>query len=245
MGIASYEFRLPRHGNRPEEYEDASAADVQSRRFALADGATESSFSAVWAQLLVNDFVQNAVHDFDDWRPRLAALQQQWYARVYQPTLPWNVEIKVEQGAYATFLGVALTSAEGEIPQWEATAIGDTCLFHTRGPVLFSAFPIDQSQKFNNSPSLLGSRMSADALRKSPALHIQASGLPNDRLWMMTDALAQWCLSEHEGGRNPWGEIESLLTYADPQQRFAAWIDEIRLSRELRNDDVTLQLLML
>jgi len=245
MATGLREFWVPRRGNRPEEYEDAFAADAEAGRFALADGATESSFAALWARLLVNDFVQNAARDLDDWKTHLPALQEQWYASVRRPSLSWNVEAKLEQGAFATFLGVARTSAPGEIPQWEATAVGDTCLFHTRGPVLFSAFPVDHSSKFNNAPQLLGSRMSPELIRKSPALRIQGSGLADDRLWMMTDALAQWCLREHEGGNDPWGEIDSLLSQPEPQQRLAAWIDELRFSRKLHNDDVTLLLIVL
>jgi hypothetical protein len=238
------EFWVPRRGNRPDEYEDAFAADVKAGRFALADGATESSFAASWARLLVDDFVQHAAADFNDWEARLPALQEQWYASVWRPALSWNVEAKLEHGAFSTFLGVIVRSV-GEIPQWEAAAVGDTCLFHTRGANLFSASPLDHSSKFNNSPQLLGSRMSRQRLRGSAALRVEGSGLPGDRLWMMTDALAQWSLREHEDGRDPWGEIVAILTQPEPQQRFSAWIDQLRLARQLRNDDVTLMVITL
>ena len=41
---------VPKHGNAEDEYEDAFAAG--SKRFAIADGASESSFAAPWARLL-------------------------------------------------------------------------------------------------------------------------------------------------------------------------------------------------
>jgi hypothetical protein len=211
----------------------------------LADGATESSFAALWAQLLVNDFVQNAACDIDNWKASLSALQEQWYASVRRPSLSWNVEAKLEQGAFATFLGVTMVRSPDGIPHWAAMAVGDTCLFHTRGSTLLRAFPLEQSNKFNNSPPLLGSRMSPEAIQKTPALHLHGDGLADDRLWMMTDALVQWCLMEHEGGRDPWGEIDSILAQPEPQRRFAAWIDELRFSRQLHNDDVTLLLIIL
>ncbi len=252
---ACLSFWLPRRGYRPEEYEDASASDPAVGRFAVSDGATDSSFSGLWAQLLVNDFVQNAGHDPAQSDAYFPALQEQWYASsaiqevlkkiARDPLSSWSIEAKLMEGAYATFLGLSLTSASGGIPQWEATAVGDTCLFHTRGSALLSAFPVDQSSKFNNSPRLLGSRMSLERVRKTPVLHIEGSGLAGDRLWMMTDALAQWYLREHEDGRDPWGEIDSLLTRPEPQQDFAAWIEELRCSRQLHNDDVTLLLITL
>ena len=62
----------------------------------------------------------------------------------------------------------------------------------------------------------------------------------------MTDALAKWCLTEHEAGGDPWRELESLSRLAtgrgaggegDP---FAPWIESLRDSGRLLNDDVTL-----
>jgi hypothetical protein len=239
MASRVHEFWLPRRGSSSEEYEDAFARDAAAGRFALADGATESSFSALWAQLLVNDFVQNAAGDLDDWKKHLPGLQAQWYASVHRPSLAWNVEAKLEQGAFATFLGVVVKYA-GSIPQWDAAAVGDTCLFHTRGTELFSAFPVDRSDKFNNSPRLIGSRTSPEALWKNSLPCIQASGLSGDRLWLMTDALAQWCLLEHEKHDGPWPRLDAMLHEPEPDRALGAWIDELRSSRQMRNDDVTL-----
>ena len=41
---------LPKRGHSPEEYEDALAGDPRSGRFAVADGASESSFAGLWAR---------------------------------------------------------------------------------------------------------------------------------------------------------------------------------------------------
>ncbi len=53
-------FALPKRGHRLEEYEDAYAGNPDGGRFAVADGAAESSFANVWAQLLVSGFVRIA-----------------------------------------------------------------------------------------------------------------------------------------------------------------------------------------
>jgi hypothetical protein len=47
-------FSLHKDGNRPDEYEDAFAGNPKVGRFAVADGASESSFAALWAKLLVD-----------------------------------------------------------------------------------------------------------------------------------------------------------------------------------------------
>ena len=49
---------LPKDGNGPEEYEDAFRSLPEQGRFAVADGATETSFSGIWAAALVAAFAQ-------------------------------------------------------------------------------------------------------------------------------------------------------------------------------------------
>ncbi|MGH7226717.1 MAG: hypothetical protein ACRELF_26170, partial [Gemmataceae bacterium] len=50
-------FHVHKRGNAPDEYEDAFAGDTAKARFAIADGASESSFAAMWAQLLTEGFI--------------------------------------------------------------------------------------------------------------------------------------------------------------------------------------------
>ena len=76
-----------------------------------------------------------------------------------------------------------------------AVAVGDTCLLHTRGGTLLRAFPLDRSQQFHNFPKLVGSRMPVEAVRARQTLWLDGCGQPGDRLWMMTDALSQFCLA--------------------------------------------------
>jgi hypothetical protein len=68
--------------------------------------------------------------------------------------------------------------------------------------------------------------------------------LSGDRLWLMTDALAQWFLQQAESGGKPWLALDLLVHPAgdeiSSQQAFAAWIEGLRASRQLRNDDVAL-----
>jgi hypothetical protein len=56
----------------------------------------------------------------------------------------------------------------------------------------------------------------------------------------MTDALAQWFLTEHEGGRHPWEALEEAQAASNPATGFATWVGELRARGALRNDDTTL-----
>jgi hypothetical protein len=247
MPISSRTFWLARRGNSLAEYEDAWAADEAAGRYAVADGASESCFAGPWARLLVEGFVgdcpnfsgtvrDHAAHgarvgesgtvpfsdaEADRWLASLPALQEQWNSAVRGRALPWYAQLGVEQGAFATFLGLVLTNSPlppGEGPgvmasyHWQATAVGDTCLVHTRGGALLRAFPLEHSTQFDNVPKLVGSRMAAREIHKRQRFWADGRGQPGDRLWTMTDALAQCCLAEHEAGGNPWDEMESFLS---------------------------------
>ena len=134
-----------------------------------------------------------------------------------------------------------MTAAPDGSHSWQALAVGDTCLFHTREGALLGAFPVQQSDQFNSVPNLVGSRMSPERIREQGVVRNSGTALGGDRLWMMSDALAQWCLAENESGRNPWKEMESLTqSEAEAEQSFVSWIEELREIGGLQNDDVTL-----
>lgn len=229
---------LAKGGNTEDEYEDAFAENAKKGRFAVADGATESAFAAPWAQLLVEHFVRSPESDIEHWAASLPTAQQQWQERVGGRTLPWYAEMKFTQGAFATFLGVTVTDVPNQPLCWRATAVGDTCLFHTRGAQLLRAFPLRHSEEFENSPPLLGSRTPPQEICRRA---VQAGGVAraDDRLWLMTDALSRWLLQEYEAGRTPWEEMELLLSASAADRVFINWIEGLRQTKGLRNDDVT------
>jgi hypothetical protein len=273
MPAGSRAFWVPRRGNALDEYEDAFALDEASGRYAVADGATEGCFTGLWARLLVKAFVASAERDAGPWASLLPAVQERWDADVRSRNLDWDAEYWMEQGASAAFLGVVLEDSPLPLEEgpgvrascrWRAVAVGDTCLFHTRDSVLLRAFPLDRSDQFNNRPPLAGSRMPVGEVRRRQRLWSDGCGQPGDRLWAMTDALAKWCLVEHEAGSDPWREMESLLALPQSEGPFAArndreaapvspaghagqgenpfvsWIEGLRESGRLLNDDVTL-----
>jgi hypothetical protein len=268
-------FSLPRRGNSPAEYEDACAADNAAGRYAVADGASEGCFTDLWARLLVADFVARTDCPAEEWPRSLSETQGQWDTDVRSRKIAWHTEPWVQQGAYAAFLGISLTAdseaASVEPIPFSAVAVGDTCLFHTRDGTLLHAFPLEHSEEFGNAPKLIGARMPLEQIHRKRSLWTAGQGRPGDRLWAMTDALAQCCLLEAEAGRNPWTELEALVSSAvlpspagterslvgigagdegalppdTADERFAAWIDNLRRSGRLRNDDVTLLAILL
>jgi hypothetical protein len=219
-------YWVPRQGNSPEEWEDAFACNTPAGRFAIADGASESIYAGEWARLLCEEFVADS-SPVDEAGPWLGAAQRRWRDHVRGQPAPWHVAEKLDAGAFATFLGLRI-EAKG---QWQAVATGDSCLFLVRDNTLRAAFPVEIAAAFGTRPDLIGSRQRGRFRAAGIAGTLQAG----DRILLMTDALAEWFLAEHEGGHSPWREFEQMT-----DDGFAHWVDACRKDRRLKNDDATL-----
>lgn len=231
-----FTFRLHKRGNAAEEYEDAAAGDPLAGRFAVADGATESSFAREWAAILADGFVAAPLTHPRRWPEWLPPLQDRWRSECGGRDLPWYAEEKFAQGAFATLLGVSLEF--GQARRWSAVAVGDSCLFQVRDDRLLS-FPLRNSAEFDNSPPLLGSRTPPDEAREREH-RINGRWQPGDVLFLATDALAHWMLRQVEVKQRPWQELSSLIAEPQAESALTAWIDGLRDHQEIRNDDVTL-----
>jgi hypothetical protein len=54
--------------------------------------------------------------------------------------------------------------------------------------------------------------------------------------YLVTDALAGWIFKNVEAEKNPWHILDTINT----QEEFIGWLDDLRKSREIRNDDTTM-----
>jgi serine/threonine protein phosphatase PrpC len=232
-------FSCQKAGNARSEYEDAWAirgSDSPTRcRIAVADGATESSFSALWAALLVESFVRGRAHG-PEFFNHLGAIRRLWRRKIRGRPLPWYAAEKARRGAYAAFVGASLNAVNRG---WRAVAIGDCCLLHVTGTPpnreLAKTFPLSHSQEFGSSPFLVGSMKKAD---DDPLPHVRVSeGVlgPNDVLFFASDALAAWLLRRTERGEPAWETLESFRT----QDEFEGLVAQAR-DDGTRNDDMTL-----
>lgn len=242
MPIRIEAVSLQKAGNAPPENEDAWAHGSVSGdgmlHAAVADGATESLFSGLWARLLSESFARGEVADAQGLLAVLPGLQRQWHEHVSAKPLPWYAEEKLREGAFATLLGVRLQlPTEGGPGTWEALAVGDSCLFQLRRGGLVRAFPLEQSAAFGSTPFLLSTHAHQNA-RVGPQVRGASGDLRDgDTLLLMTDALACGFLAEHERGHVPWTVLPESLAAGDA---FPALIERLRAEKSIRNDDVTL-----
>ncbi len=239
-------FWIQKAGSSADEYEDAFFPDVLATtpqpcsRVAVADGATESSFSGIWARLLVKGFVDHGSGD-DDIDALLAEVQPQWAERVGHRELPWYAEEKAQAGAFSSLLGLTLRGGFGteEPLRWRAAAVGDSCLIQVRGESVITRFPLEHSSQFDSAPLLLPSRPIHNASVRERVLTAHGHAQCDDSFYLMTDALARWFMSEDESAKRPWQVLRDLNTQ-DQRESFVEMIERLRAVHEIKNDDCTL-----
>ena len=278
MGVDLRCFWAPKAGHAANEYEDAFCVYVPESgvrcrvneapaidhsialsgvvRLAIADGASESSFSSGWAKLLVRGFCRSSGSPSASGNPgagketvkdgltlqgfeRATAV---WHRCYGGRSLPWYAEHKRDLGAHAAFLGLELNppSANSELGTWHATAIGDSCMFQFRQGELLTAFPIEDAACFSQNPWLLTSRDTL-ASQASHLKRLHGQWKVGDEFVLLTDAAASWLLRGLELRADPLDFLRSLKT----QQGFEDWVagqraELIDETPRLRNDDVTL-----
>jgi hypothetical protein len=238
-------YWLPKSGNSPNEYEDAywprrsPAGDVDSLRLSVADGATEASFSGPWARLLSRAYCARRLAP-DQLREGLRRLERRWRRHVNRKPLPWYAEQKLESGAFAAIVGVEVNA---ETRNWIAFAVGDCCVFQTRGEEILAKFPLDAAEKFDNRPLLLSSLSQNNGDALSSLRTTGGSWSPGDTFFLMSDALAAWFLRY---ASLPGGDAVFFLKDLTSQADFAAFIESQQRDKfkdgapMMRNDDMTL-----
>lgn len=235
-------FFVPKKGNKQAEYEDAfcstksSLAALHGIRFAVADGATEASFSRIWASQLVRAFVRNRIQfPFD--LAQLRPLQNLWTRIVHRRPLPWYAEEKVQSGAFSALIGLEFLGETNRAGTWRALAIGDSCLVQIRKDQVITGFPLNNSASFSSRVILLSSNAANN--HEVPSVIREADGTwkRGDTFFLMTDAVAAWFFKQVESGGRPWIELRSFGREGMVTS-FPEWVDELRGS-EMKNDDVT------
>ncbi len=245
MQISCQTFWLPKHGSSSAEYEDAfypqDVTNLEKRIFrcAVADGATETSFSNIWAQLLSKAYVDN---DID-----LDILAGKWKQQTARTDQPWYVEEKLASGAFAALVGLTIRASKDRRESsgtWVSTAVGDSCLFHVRKKELILSYPLDRWQQFNSSPSLLSSNMqnNSEELMAKLSETFEEEWRSGDIFYLMSDAIACWFLRRQDEMEDAVEQvsklksIEAVTELVDTERRHKDEEDRVWM----RNDDVTL-----
>lgn len=229
-------------GNSIDENEDnilvPSPFEIENEqiiRFAISDGATESSFSKEWSELLVSCY-KDLPFDIINLPSTIDLISKSWHSRINAIDLPWYAAQKAEIGAFATFLGLLLDLHQNRL---EAIAIGDCTMFVIREDKLFATFPIDKIDDYGNTPHLFATnnRYQTDFLNS--VFYYEEKIHFNDLIILASDALAIWIFNRIITGEKPWVNLITMLN-DDSYSEFEAWaINKIK-NNEIKNDDISL-----
>lgn len=244
MEIRAAAFSAPKAGSLDSEYEDDAwpdrrfdASGQEVFRCAVADGATETSYSRIWAHELVGAYANSRLEG--PTRDEISMLRAKWQKfvdkRLVKPHA-WYMDTKARSGAFAALVCLRLEDGAERPSNWSAYAMGDCCLVQLRGDDVLGKFPLSDSNAFNDRPRLLGST-SGDTVDETMFGRMSGSWQHGDTFFLMSDAIAAWFYRRCEAGDRPWLDLGKL----DARKRsgFHQWLGELRRAKDIKNDDVT------
>lgn len=231
-------------GNSIDENEDNLLEPSKSEiefdtlvRFAISDGATESSFSKEWSDLLVSTY-KDKPFDKEHLPETLKGISDTWQAMATTIDLPWYAQQKAETGAFATFLGLTINREQNT---FETVAIGDCTLFQIRNDKLILTFPVTSIEEYGNTPNLIATNPQYQTDFDRTTAYGSGSIELNDMIIIATDALAAWIFKQKNAGEKPWNHLTNILD--NYMVDFENWLNNKRHTNEIKNDDVTLLIL--
>ncbi|HJT57762.1 MAG TPA: hypothetical protein VJ761_14775 [Ktedonobacteraceae bacterium] len=242
-------FSVAKNNDLAVRNEDACVISEDESRFALCDGASSSNLPRPWATLLGQQWINYPFYDrraidpdsLSHWLAEPRQRWANWVLKTWQQTvnernraigstLVSSDQVGVilnERGAAATLLGLVINRQKQE---WQAMAIGDTCLFVIHERRIKPVMPITQSRMFTDTPPLLKSLPNS----RPPYFHYKADRYQTgDILFMATDTLAEWLVRQFESGQFEW---VPLLSIGD-QPSFTQFVQHLYERSFLEKDD--------
>ncbi|MGH2414786.1 MAG: protein phosphatase 2C domain-containing protein [Microcystaceae cyanobacterium] len=236
-------FSFPKIGEAEKTIQDKFESSPDRSLAALADGAGSSLYPRQWAKILVQAFCQSPEdpiaklkQSYQEW---LQPAQEEW-RKYYLNKLRnpkrrwWQGGSQIKSHGSSTFIGLRLQTLNGsEQSQWQAVAVGDSCLFKLeRVTQNLFAFPIKTSQAFK------GTTQCFESLPEYPSFPPQFEEgwyMNGDIFLLATDALSQWLLTDYENQGEGWKEMFELKE----QNEVFKVIDQLRQQKLIKNDDIT------
>lgn len=226
----------PKIGNSLPEYEDAFAINPGRGKLAIADGASDSIFSGLWARSLVDSYVDSSlsVKQEDFMESLVSTARVKWHLDIKWDELKLFIRNKAIGGSYSTLLLIE-SLENNSFTALRVLSVGDSCILIQNGDSLTS-FPLTSYEQFNISPKLVwsgyGHPFSTEYKWNKPEFKIEDFELdPGGSLIAATDAVAKWLLQYYpkswDSVRDKGNDLKTLFT------------NEVREKR-MRNDDLTL-----
>lgn len=198
---------------------------------AISDGATQGFKSEIWAEMLVNNFVQNPEFEIEKFLIDLEKYAQDFSEIEFEPNPNPALRIlelrKIADGSYATFMGIEVRK-----DTLRYVSSGDVCGFVKTTDGLQS-FPfsnveeLDKDKGFLSTTRLLNHQVKQEQFR-SGKLSIKE----NDKIILMTDAVARLTLRDNN--------IIDKILHLEDFESFKDYIISEWEAKRLEEDDITI-----
>jgi hypothetical protein len=248
MKLISSFFSIPKKGSMPKENEDffyPHEAEIKRdhQSVAIADGASEGFLSKLWSRILTVSYVKFDrpdldIRQFTDFCIEIYEYERERYIQRRNENnnpLKWFEENLMLKGSFSTLLGVTFFNETPEGGTWRSISVGDSCIFQLRESVVES-FPVSDASYFGNSPDLISSNPAYNQTLEAKVKLKTGQFFFGDSFYLMTDAIANWFMTQTAKGEKPWAALEELLETDDLKE----YINRLREEKSLKNDDVTI-----
>ena len=199
--------------------------------FAISDGATQGFKSEIWAEILVNNFVQHPEFEVEKLLIDLEKYAQDFSEIKFEPNPNSALRMlelrKIADGSYATFIGIEVGK-----DTLKYISSGDVCGFVKTIDGLQS-FPfsnveeLDRDKGFLSTTRLLNHQVKPEQFR-SGKLSIKE----NDKIILMTDAVARLTLRDNN--------IIDKILHLEDFESFKDYIISEWEAKRLEEDDITI-----
>lgn len=237
-------FHIPKMGLSEAECEDKNALssnNSSSLRVAVADGATESLFSDVWADILVNSYVEKGTELLHT--SGLESANHKFVQKTSQlilempETRQWFMYEKLERGTHATLAAVEFSSSLETV---KILTVGDSCVFWCYGNAdEVNMLPELSAEDFGSFPASICHRSETWQSLEQKIVNKEIAFQNTLQMVLCTDALACWLVTELKSKPSSW---ERLFQISDDGS-FTSFLETLREQNNIRNDDVTLVLI--
>ena|GEM_PF-7054891 len=231
------QFQITKLGNSEEEYEDYAQVSSENDSFlrvAVADGATESLFSDIWAKLIVEKFIENGSLETSQLQQVYQSFIEETNSRIENaPEMRrWTMYNKMERGTHATIAAIEFLNSES----FRITTLGDSCVFYGENNSEIKMLPELSPEDFGNSPQLICHLPPTWEGLKNKWIKQEVTLEGAFKILLCTDALACWLTQSLPKDPTVWEKLFKL----DSQESFTNLINDLRSQQVLKNDDVTL-----
>lgn len=208
----------------------------------MADGATQTSFSGLWANFLVKHCAETRLSEYT-FQNVVNKAQIEWQLSLKDLDLPWHAQEKVRLGAFSALAWLEIQYDPlhpSTAFTWSALAVGDCCLFIAHNHTIYLSLPLQDPSEFNNSPVLIPSKSEKmDSIKKN--VHTSRGSLMRgDQLILASDAISSWIMRKPVKDQREYLEMVKTVKNSRDDGSFSAWVNRLRKNGELRNDDTSL-----